>query len=317
MSGDIKVSVICDAYNQEDYIAQTLQSIVDQKTDFKYEILVHDDASTDKTSNIIYSFAEAYPELIKPMVQIENQYSQNVDINIVFQYARVSGQYIAFCEGDDYWTDPYKLQKQVDVLDKNPDVDICAHSANAVKADTCAVLYKIAPKDDYSLISVEEVINGGGGYVATNSLMIRSDIVLDIPSWHKVLPMDYSLQILGSLRGGMIFLPDNMSDYRIMAKNSWSLKMRGNPKKRLEINRKLFDMLSALNEATEHKYQDVISTKCEEISFWNLYYSESYKEMKKNPYRAMYKSLAFKEKALINLHLYAPWLLQIIRKVMY
>lgn len=310
----IMVSVICNSYNQEDYIEQTIHSLVNQKTSFRYEILVHDDASTDKTADIITKFASKYHELIIPMFQSVNQYSKGKDINCDFQFNRVRGRYIAFCEGDDYWTDRYKLQKQVDVLEKMPEVDICAHAANAIKADSGTVLYRIAPFAKNTLIKPEDVINGGGGYVATNSIMIRSDIIANCPSWYNILPMDYSLQILGALRGGMIFLTDNMSAYRIMAKNSWSRRMHENSNMRLCVNRKIIDMLNALDESTQHKYHDVIENKCEETLFWELYYNKKFKQMKRQPYRTKYKSLSVKNKALINLNIYAPWILKILRK---
>jgi glycosyltransferase involved in cell wall biosynthesis len=96
-----------------------------QQTNFPIEVLIHDDASTDDTADIIREYERKYPEIIKPIYQTENQYSKGVD---VFQYnfSRAQGKYIALCEGDDYWTDPYKLQKQVDFLEKNPEYSICS-----------------------------------------------------------------------------------------------------------------------------------------------------------------------------------------------
>ena len=122
---NIMVSICCTAYNQAPYIAQTLQSFVDQVTDFPFEVLVHDDASTDGTADIIRDFAARYPEIIKPICQTENQYSQRISINTVYQYPRAKGKYIAFCEGDDYWLDPHKLQKQVDYMESHPDCTLC------------------------------------------------------------------------------------------------------------------------------------------------------------------------------------------------
>ena len=85
-----------------------------QKTDFPFEILIHDDASTDGTADIIREYEAKYPDIIKPIYQTENQYSKGIKVSQVYQFPRAKGKYIALCEGDDYWTDPYKLQKQVD-----------------------------------------------------------------------------------------------------------------------------------------------------------------------------------------------------------
>jgi len=91
-----------------------------QQTNFSFEVLIHDDASVDKTQAIIKEYKERYPDIIKPIFQIENQYSKGVGVTRVYQFPRAKAKYIAMCEGDDYWTDPYKLQKQIDFLESNP-----------------------------------------------------------------------------------------------------------------------------------------------------------------------------------------------------
>lgn len=121
----IIVSIICLAYNHEQYIRQCLEGFVMQKTDFAYEVIIHDDASTDKTATIIKEYELKYPHIIKPIYQKENQYSKGVKIGKTFLYPKVQGKYIAECEGDDYWIDPLKLQKQVDFLEKNPNYSMC------------------------------------------------------------------------------------------------------------------------------------------------------------------------------------------------
>lgn len=116
------VSVCCITYNQESYITQAIEGFLMQKTDFPIEIIIHDDASTDKTAQIVKQYAEKYPELITPIFQTENQYSKGgAGILNRFVFPKVRGRYIAICEGDDYWTDPLKLQKQVDFLEANED----------------------------------------------------------------------------------------------------------------------------------------------------------------------------------------------------
>lgn len=118
---EIMVSVCCLSYNHEDYIRQCLDGIVMQRTSFRFEVLVHDDASTDKSQQIIFEYATTYPEIIKPIFQKENQYSKGKGILAPFLFPKCRGKYVAFCECDDYWTDPQKLQRQVDFLESNPD----------------------------------------------------------------------------------------------------------------------------------------------------------------------------------------------------
>ena len=124
---EIMVSICCSAYNHGKYVKKTLDSILEQKTNFKYEILLHDDASTDNTAEIIREYEEKYPDIIKPIYQTENQYSKRVAITHIYQYPRARGKYIAFCECDDYWTDENKLQKQVDFLEQNSNFIACVH----------------------------------------------------------------------------------------------------------------------------------------------------------------------------------------------
>ncbi len=130
----IMVSVIFTTYNQIDYIDKALSSIVSQKTNFKYEIFLHDDASTDGTEKIVRRYAEQYPDLIKPIFQTVNQYSKGKSI-IASLIPLLAGKYWAFCEGDDYWCDNYKLQKQFDVMEKNEKCSICVHKTQNINED--------------------------------------------------------------------------------------------------------------------------------------------------------------------------------------
>lgn len=121
MNKEILVTVICLTYNHEKYIRECIDGFVMQKTNFAYEVIIHDDASTDNTAEIIKQYQQQYPDIIIPILQTENQYSKKVPIGKTFIYPRARGKYIAFCEGDDYWIDQYKLQKQVDFLENNSD----------------------------------------------------------------------------------------------------------------------------------------------------------------------------------------------------
>jgi len=115
------ISVTCVTYNHEKYVKDAIEGFLMQKTNFPIEIIIHDDASTDSTPDIIAEYTRKCPMLIKPIYQVENQYSKRIDPLSNFVWPKCSGKYIALCEGDDYWTDPYKLQKQVDFLEANPD----------------------------------------------------------------------------------------------------------------------------------------------------------------------------------------------------
>ena len=129
MKGDPLVSIRCTVYNHEPYLRQCLDGFVMQKTTFPFEAIVHDDASTDGSVAIIREYAERYPDIIKPIYETENQYSKcDGSLTRIMDAAfHPNSKYIAHCEGDDYWTDPNKLQMQVDFLESHPDYVICSH----------------------------------------------------------------------------------------------------------------------------------------------------------------------------------------------
>lgn len=126
------VSICCITYNHELYIREAIEGFLMQKTTFAIEILLHDDASTDGTAEVIREYEKKYPNLIFPVYQTENQYSKGVKISFTYQFPRARGKYIALCEGDDYWTDPLKLQKQMDFLEKNPEYVLCGHNSKII-----------------------------------------------------------------------------------------------------------------------------------------------------------------------------------------
>jgi glycosyltransferase involved in cell wall biosynthesis len=118
------VSILCPAYNHELYIAEAIESFLMQKTDFDFEIIIHDDASTDKTAEIVKFYENKYPEKFNNIYQNENQFSKDTMSVSRILFNAAKGKYIALCEGDDYWTDPLKLQKQVDILENNNGISI-------------------------------------------------------------------------------------------------------------------------------------------------------------------------------------------------
>src|SRR5690554_1247666 len=149
------VSVCCLSYNHRPYIKDCLEGFVKQQCNFQFEVLIHDDASTDGTSDIIREYQKKYPNIIKPIIQTENQYQKGVAVNWVYNFPRAQGKYIALCEGDDYWSDPLKLQKQVEVLENDPDCSLCFHPTKFVRNNNPLDSYIHAPsikRDKYTMI---------------------------------------------------------------------------------------------------------------------------------------------------------------------
>ena len=251
-----EVSVICNTFNHEKYIREALQSFVMQKTNFLIEILVHDDASTDHTGEIIREYEQKYPELIKPIYQTKNQHSQGIPINS-FQYSRVKGRYVAFCEGDDYWTDPLKLQKQYDALETHPEVDICVHAANRIDAQSGECLYEIKPSESDCIFEAKKAVKEGS-FVATNSYFYRSTLLKNIPQFRKMQNTDYMVLVHGALRGGILYLRDNMSVYRTNVNNSWTDKMRKNADIKIKYKKRNILALRQMDIDTNGRFRMII-----------------------------------------------------------
>lgn len=255
---DIMVSIICNTYNHERYVKDALDGFLNQKTNFPFEVLIHDDASTDRTQEIIKEYTEKYPEIIKPILQTQNQRSLGKSPTYYYQLPRVQGKYIAFCEGDDYWIDSNKLQKQIDALEKYPNVDICAHASQRMDAETGQVIRISSKSDKITVIPTEDVIKGGGGFVASASIVYRKELADNMPPFHRMIMLDYSMQVHGALRGGMLYLPDVMCVYRINTTSSVTRMMRENPKRKAKYKDRTFKMMVQLDKDTNKKYHAII-----------------------------------------------------------
>lgn len=305
MNDQVEVSIITNAYNHENYIAQTLDGFINQKTSFKYEVLVHDDASTDRTAEIIKDYAKKYPEIIKPICQIENQYSKDVDITRVIQVPRAKGRYIAMCEGDDYWCDDYKLQKQFDAMEKNQCVNICAAGARILIEEKNSGT--ICPSRDETIFTLPQVIDGGGGFVATASLMIRKSLFeQEEPEFRKIFSFDYTLQVWGAMNGGMLYLPEVMTVYRLYTPSSWSNSIRKNEKARLAHNLLVIECLQQMDVDTKHIAKKIIDEKIQKLEFDNLFYKRQFRKMLSREYKCQYKKCSIKKKIYILIRSYIP-----------
>ena len=309
----VGVSIICNAYNHENYIRDALDGFVMQKTDFYFEILIHDDASTDKTAKIIQEYERKYPDIIKPVYQKVNQYS--IDGIGRFQYSRVKGKYIAICEGDDYWTDPLKLQKQYDMMESHPGIDLCAHAAVKIDAKTKKRIGYVTPSKENSILSAEQVIAGDGGYFATCSLFYRVELAQKIPLFRQIIDYDYTLQIHGALRGGVFYLSECMGVYRCNVPASWTTRIRYDYHMRTIHYQKINRMFEQLNQDTNFKYEKIISRRMHYNEFYYLYSGGYYDEILNTQYQDVFSKLPFIKRAAIRIMAKVSLLAVIFKKI--
>ena len=234
------VSVVCTTYNQEPYVKQALDGFVMQQCNFPIEVIVHDDASTDKTAEIIKEYATKYP-FIRAILQTENQYSKGFPIWEYLFTKEAKGKYIAICEGDDYWTDPLKLQKQVDFMEINKSISFCFHNA-MVDYVGSGISEPFNTKLDSKTYNTKNLLLDKW-LVPTASILLRSQMLENLfPEWYKkIYNGDLGLELLLSNRGDFFYINEIMSVYRKNAINSLSVN---GPKGRHFLRRLLFLLFS-------------------------------------------------------------------------
>lgn len=301
---DIEVSIVCISYNQEKYIAKMLESLLMQKTSFNYEILIHDDASKDQTQNIIKKYQEKYPEIIKPILQTENQFSKGNNPNIMFNYPRVKGKYIAFCEGDDYWSDPNKLQSQYEALQDHKNCMICVHDTQCV-SKTGEIINRTFPpvsiKD--GVITAHEYIKmelcSVGWLFQTSSYFIRTDVIKKyVEEYNNTYPVgDLPLVLFALQKGECYYIPRSMSCYRTnsggVMTNLKDKTKKINHLKKMIVGHKDFDKFTNYTYHTDFQYA------IQNYSFEILYLQGEYKELLKSEYRQIFKRQRNKRKVAI------------------
>ncbi|MGN8707280.1 glycosyltransferase [Bacillota bacterium HCP3S3_E9] len=302
MQNEIIVSILCATYNQVSYIRSALEGFIHQETEFAYEVIVHDDASTDGTTNIVKEYAEKYPEIIRPLYEEENQYSKG---NNIYQlmYSVMRGQYIAICEGDDYWCDIHKLQKQVDIMERYQNVVACVH--NAWKLDC---IYnrktKFSKREENGVISVEDIIHWDDKGYATASLLLKKEWLF-IPQEFQMKDVgDYPQAIYMALHGEIYYIGECMSVYRCNAEGSWTNNMAHNMQKFRFYIKDMNRMLRYIDDYSDGKYHSVISDKIYTNSYW-LVYKEIYSGSQRGEYADSWKILTKfdRKKVLMTAHL--------------
>lgn len=263
------VSVTVGAYQHADYIRACLDGILMQKTDFPYEILIHDDASTDGTAQIIREYASKHPDLIFPIYQSENQFSKGVRGLLTFIFPQCRGKYIAICEGDDYWTDPLKLQQQVDFLEAHEEYAGCSHNTRIIyedggKDDAFTVTSTV--KDSYTI----DDITKGLIYFHTTSMLYRNIFKGKFPQQYLTDYMgDWFLLMAHADIGPIKYIDSVMSVYRIHSHGIWS---KLSDIEQIERNLKA---IIAFNNVFDHKYEENFLNLFTRI-FLNLCKNENY-----------------------------------------
>ncbi len=309
------VSVLCTVYNHGLYVRDALEGFVSQKTNFPFEVLVHDDASTDDSADIIREYEEKYPDIIKPIYQTENQYSRGGRITERFQVPRITGKYVAFCEGDDYWVDPLKLQKQVDFLEQNPEYTMCAGSTIWLDMKTGTKKKKCQIEADRDISLEEIVLEKKGRVFQVSSVLVRADMYCNKPLWAKSFGVgDLPLAILAATVGKVYMFSDVVSVYRNQVPNSVTDKLKKNPEYVARVYNRVIDGLNMYNEATDYKHKDIVDRRIKIMKYNTARANRDLKTMRTGELREVYLSRSYKARVMDILACKAPALQKAILK---
>ena len=263
MPNDVMLSICCLTYNHRPFIRETLDSFLSQKTVYKFEILVHDDASTDGTTEILREYESRFPEIVRVFYEDANQYA-NLCGHGKYRggYTRgllipnAKGKYVATCEGDDYWCVNYKIQRQIDYLELHSEcVGVC-HSSYVVDGVGGRNLGVMGMGDRAHDLSVNEVIEQWA--IPTSSCVFRTDynngFLESLGSYMPVGDFPYSVYLAS--KGAVHYDPTPMSVYRFRVPGSWTFRSTGFSAAKEKADREWLAMLDTINEATDFEYEE-------------------------------------------------------------
>ena len=258
MKPRVKVSVLMLTYNHEKYIADAIESVVKQQADFSFELVIGEDRSTDDTARICREYQEKYPDLIKLTINEENLGLQE---NFIRTYNQCSGEYMAICEGDDFWINKHKLQIQADFLDQHKEYSACFHRAlNYYQEDGSKSIGNGGYQKKVN--TVFDIINSNP--ITNVTVMFRLGLFGELPSWFsKVTSYDFAIHVLNAEHGDVYFMNKVMAVYRQHKESIWSMATSEKQILISVINRQLLiDHYKEKNKSICNKLTETYTNGC-------------------------------------------------------
>jgi glycosyltransferase involved in cell wall biosynthesis len=249
------LSVCMITYNQELFVVEAIESVIHQKTGFRFELVISDDCSTDSTPSIIQSYKQQYPELIRIIPRTENL---GMIANFLQTMCECKSKYVAFLEGDDYWTDDHKLQKQVDFMETNPEYSICFHPVGIRNQQTG----KLTAQRKHNLKKISTTYDIlQNNFIQTCSVVFRNLNKGVFPDWIRSLSMgDWPVHILNSLHGDIYCFPEYMGVYRVHGTSGWSKNLSSIDMK-IKTTKSKLELFKELKNNLPAKWQGIISSQ--------------------------------------------------------
>lgn len=269
------VTILCTTYNHVNYIEDALQGFINQRCDFEYKIIVHDDCSNDGTQEILRKYENLYPDIIRVIYEDENQYSKGNLRKKIFELKdEFEGKYIALCEGDDYWIDSNKLQIQVSYLERNNDCTLTGH--NTLHIDCRSG--KQCAQDGFEVeqdVNVEDVLKYRRGCFQLASYVMRKEVYFSRPELYCMSNAgDWLLLVYAATIGRVHYFDRIMSVYRYYSVNSWTTLTYSNQTKYAKYCIEMAHFFDEYDKHTEHKHHNIISCMID-----GFYYTAAAKQL--------------------------------------
>lgn len=258
MRDKIDVSIACITYNHINFIEKALEGFLMQKTDFTYEIIIHDDASTDGTREVLTEYQKKYPDKITLLLEEENHFSKGIRIMQTFVFPKVRGKYVALCEGDDEWIYDRKLQRQYDFMENHKDTALCVHNAIRLNEQSKEKILQMQEIES-GYMDDEEIILSRKGKLPTASYFFRSEYIKDIPAINASAPVgDEPLRFYCACRGRIYYMDKVWSARNYMHKGSWNVSVRDNGAF-YDYAKKYIKYLCGFNEYSTFRFEPYMS----------------------------------------------------------
>lgn len=283
IENNIMVSIWCLTYNHLGYIKDAIDGFLSQKTDFKYKVVIYDDASTDGTSDIIREYAERYPDIIETVIEPRNRFhdSNRLEYMLGLMREKLTGKYIALCEGDDFWIDCQKLQRQVDYMEHNQNCSLCMH--NAVWMDYSQKRFIVDNGFDVDgdgrILKPAEIIRPTKGHPSTASFLFKKEVIWKDDFFFKAPIGDYPLQLAALTCGYIYYSSRVMSVYRWMTSGSYNDKLDKEESLSTYFGLGSILFLSKYDKYTDFKYHEFILDKMNMFAAYFIEHSDLNKEI--------------------------------------
>ncbi len=310
------ITVVVMTYNQANYIEKALDSILSQKINVDFDILVHDDHSDDGTYEVLLDYQKKSKVPIR-IIEQESRKFLAIGFNLmIYRYVvpQIQSQYVAYCDGDDYWCDEQKLQKQYDYMTAHPDCSLCFHSAYQLReGNDLSSKWFIAEEGD---IDMTDLVNDKPGIcIATSSVFLKSGVFGDFSDWRKAYPVeDVPMYMTAALHGKIHRLPDIMCVYRQFAVGSWSTQNKGNNERKIRHLNELKKATVLFNEQTDRKYEELVCQQIESCDFRIAMINKDFKTVFDKKNKRFVKRMGFRERTSLVFQYRFKHLYHLIKK---